>query len=419
MAGSEPSKGLLSFARFANGTINNFNRIVDSTFKYRDPQRKEYTQPKVDSGIRAFAQNLTVLPTTASSLPTEESIPDFVPKFLVKKEPDENDEYASEKVYYHDNQYLQYLKCPTSVRRKMMTMPEMQSKYIVDIPVLMWSKHFSNSEFQRLNKFRGINGFDDVDTDDVRGTLDALSSPNNQYMFDKRMTNGKPNGGCITCAVIGNGGILNGSRKGQEIDAHDYVFRVNTALTTGFEEDVGRRTSFYCFTMITLSNTLRGSRQFGFRSPPYYEDIRYLFFADSGWTYEYLNAVLHNKPAPFSRGKYHRGPPQFPKGINKENIKVIHPDFERYLKWSWVNSKHQHKNVHRPTTGAIMLLAALHTCDQVDIYGFGGSYDKFSEHYYDKKFQKHIFFANHDNIAENNLWEQLHKLGIVKMYKRD
>lgn len=30
---------------------------------------------------------------------------------------------------------------------------------------------------------------------------------------------------CVRCAVVGNGGILKGSRQGLDIDAHDYVFR--------------------------------------------------------------------------------------------------------------------------------------------------------------------------------------------------
>ncbi|XP_019625573.1 PREDICTED: alpha-N-acetylgalactosaminide alpha-2,6-sialyltransferase 1-like [Branchiostoma belcheri] len=30
---------------------------------------------------------------------------------------------------------------------------------------------------------------------------------------------------CVRCAVVGTGGVLSGSNKGAEIDAHDYVFR--------------------------------------------------------------------------------------------------------------------------------------------------------------------------------------------------
>ncbi|XP_072038551.1 alpha-N-acetylgalactosaminide alpha-2,6-sialyltransferase 2-like isoform X2 [Amphiura filiformis] len=332
------------------------------------------------------------------------------------------DEYAREKVYRHDDQYLKYMRCPNTVRRKMLTMKEMKNIYIPDMPLLMWNEHINKDDYKRLQDFKGINGWKDMAYDVIASGLKMLDSPNNQYLFDDRVIDGqlpKDNSSCIRCAVIGNGGMMNGSKMGKEIDANDYVFRVNTALTKGFEEDVGKRTSFYCFTPITLTNTLAVSGKFGFKSPPANDDVRYVFFADNKWTYQLLNAYIRNVDPPRSEDKYHRRPPKFPKRLTAENVKVVHPDFERYLKWSWVNSPHQHKDVHRPTTGAIMMLLALHTCDEVNAYGFGGSYVKFSEHYYDKTFQKHVNYANHDNNAENRLWQRLHDLGIINFYHRD
>ncbi|XP_030833194.1 alpha-N-acetylgalactosaminide alpha-2,6-sialyltransferase 2-like [Strongylocentrotus purpuratus] len=324
-----------------------------------------------------------------------------------------------ERKYRHDDQFEKYLKCPTTVRKKMLDNPNIRSKFVSDIPILMWDKHFNASEFRRLTKYKGVNGWRDINYTDVRGMVGHLNSPNNQYMFDDRLRKAQvPSNDCITCAIIGNGGILKDSGKGAEIDAHDYVFRVNAALTKGFEKDVGKKTSFYCFTLITLHNTLALRHKTKFEIPKGDENLRYLFFADSDWTYTYLAAALSGKPLPKSTGKYHRGPPAFPKQLTADNVKVIHPDFERYLKWSWVNSSAQHKDVHRPTTGAIMLLAALHTCDQVSIYGFAGSYSAYSEHYYDKEYSKHVNYANHDNNAENKLWQYLDEQGIVNLYRR-
>ncbi|CAD6258232.1 unnamed protein product [Miscanthus lutarioriparius] len=45
-----------------------------------------------------------------------------------------------------------------------------------------------------------------------------------------------------TCAVVGNSGILLGSRRGAQIDAHDLVIRLNNARVAGFARDVGART---------------------------------------------------------------------------------------------------------------------------------------------------------------------------------
>lgn len=55
----------------------------------------------------------------------------------------------------------------------------------------------------------------------VGSTLQLLNASANQQLFDRAAFPG----GCVRCAVVGNGGILNGSRQGQAIDSHDLVFR--------------------------------------------------------------------------------------------------------------------------------------------------------------------------------------------------
>ena len=58
-------------------------------------------------------------------------------------------------------------------------------------------------------------------------------------------SSGGGGGGCLSCAVVGGGGGLVGSRQGASIDGHDLVFRVNVALTKGFERDVGTKMNLY------------------------------------------------------------------------------------------------------------------------------------------------------------------------------
>ena len=71
-------------------------------------------------------------------------------------------------------------------------------------------------------------------------------------------------------------------------------------------------------------------------------------------------------------------------------------------------------------TGALVVLLALHICDEATIYGFG--YDpRFTMHYYDNHFVAHTKKSTglHDVDNERNLWIKLHEEGAIRLFKRD
>ena len=50
-------------------------------------------------------------------------------------------------------------------------------------------------------------------------------------------------GYCDTCAMVTNSGFLLGSKAGKFIDSNECVFRMNDGPVTGYEQDVGSRTT--------------------------------------------------------------------------------------------------------------------------------------------------------------------------------
>ncbi|XP_070565111.1 CMP-N-acetylneuraminate-beta-galactosamide-alpha-2,3-sialyltransferase 1-like isoform X2 [Ptychodera flava] len=144
---------------------------------------------------------------------------------------------------------------------------------------------------------------------------------------------------------------------GETIDAHDYVFRVNRALTKGrFAQDVGTRTSFYTF----------------FPESQYAREIQnqsvtsfYVLF--KSYDMDYAIAMLRNNSPPiytYDKGQKHWNPPKPMLDVHK--LKIVHPDFMRYVFTRFLDSK-----AYRPTTGALVVFLAIHLCDEVNMYGFG------------------------------------------------
>ncbi|KAF3853804.1 hypothetical protein F7725_014492 [Dissostichus mawsoni] len=200
--------------------------------------------------------------------------------------------------------------------------------------------------------------------------------------------------GCVTCAVVAGAGILNGSKKGKEIDAHDYVFRMNGAITKGYEEDVGGRTSVYVHTAHSITSSPYMLRAYGYKNVPNDEGIKYVMIPEGMRDFNWLEGLL--KGERIGEGPYKN---------------------RRFIKSRGLLSPHW--AIVRPTNGAFTLFLALHTCDTVSAYGFmTEDYSKYSNYYFEKIKKRVVFYANHDYLMEKNVWKSLHNTKILKLYQR-
>ncbi|XP_072229659.1 alpha-N-acetylgalactosaminide alpha-2,6-sialyltransferase 2 [Leuresthes tenuis] len=292
-------------------------------------------------------------------------------------------------------------------------------RFLEHIPVLQWAKHVTQEQHERLRRYPGAHGWGGIDYNTLVETLSVLNSSANQQMlndWEARWNKSE----CSRCAVVGNGGILKDSQKGTEIDGHHYVFRTNGAIIKDFEQDVGSRTTHYTFSTNTLMNSMRSYAGAGYKGPPVSKETRYIFLPDHDRDYLLMKAAATHTPV--VRGPERNKDPSkyFGEDVSAEKLKMYHPDFIRYLRNRFLRSNAlntKYKDIYRPSTGAVMLLAALHSCDQVSAYGFmTPDYKNYSDHYYDSNYHPVGFFINHDLRMEMKLWQQLHQAGLIRLY---
>ncbi|KAM4536212.1 alpha-N-acetylgalactosaminide alpha-2,6-sialyltransferase 2 isoform 2-T2 [Fundulus diaphanus] len=298
----------------------------------------------------------------------------------------------------------------TTVRKD----PFLRRRFNFSLPVLQWAGSLSRSSWKQLKSRPPPYGWKGLPGKVLQASLSLLNS---SRLFDQ----GSP-GRCVRCAVVGNGGILRGSGQGRNIDEHDLVFRMNGAVIRGFEEDVGTKISFYGFTTNTMKHALSWYRSDGFSKVPQSPEIKYIFIPSDIRDYVLMSATLQGQTVPSGRDRGDRPWTYFghkPPG----NFRMLHPQFISYLTHSFLTSPlmtyRQTRDMYMPSTGALMLLTALHTCDQVSAYGFiTKNYADFSDHYYDSVPRPLRFFANHDLQLEGRLWEALHHRGVLWLFQR-
>ncbi|XP_064870538.1 alpha-N-acetylgalactosaminide alpha-2,6-sialyltransferase 2 [Oncorhynchus nerka] len=283
------------------------------------------------------------------------------------------------------------------------------------VPVLQWAGSFSHSEWGRLETYMPPYGWKGLAQDFVRSTLSLLNDSSSSRLFERRWPDQ-----CVRCAVVGNGGILRGSKQGRAIDSHHFVFRVNGAITKHFEEDVGTKTSFYGFTTNTMKNSLNSYRKDGFTKVPRGRRVRYIFIPSNERDYVMMSAAIQGLTVTSGHDKGDWPSRYFGFKPPVKHFKMLHPDFVTYVTERFLKSPLlKYSQLYMPSTGALMLLTALHMCDQVSAYGFiTKNFADFSDHYYDAVMLPLRFYANHDMQMESWLWEVLHARKVMSLYKR-
>ncbi|XP_063098406.1 alpha-N-acetylgalactosaminide alpha-2,6-sialyltransferase 2 isoform X2 [Cavia porcellus] len=282
--------------------------------------------------------------------------------------------------------------CPSSLSLAIGQHHHFQSLFNFSTPVLLWGGLFTSELWDGLSRHKAPYGWQGLSRQAITSTLSLLNQSESAKLFAHSR---KSSPSCI---------------------------RLNGAVIKDFEHDVGTKTSFYGFTVNTMKNSLRSYKHLGFTAVPQGKHLCYIFIPASIREYLMLRSAILDVSVPEGPDKGDRPQTYFGPKASASKFKLLNPDFISYLKERFLKSElinRGFEDLYMPSTGALMLLTALHTCDQVSAYGFiTENYQKYSDHYFERQKKSLKFYANHDLRLEGTLWRDLHEAGILWLYQR-
>ncbi|XP_062522232.1 CMP-N-acetylneuraminate-beta-galactosamide-alpha-2,3-sialyltransferase 1-like [Corticium candelabrum] len=203
---------------------------------------------------------------------------------------------------------------------------------------------------------------------------------------------------CITCAIIGNAGNLQGSGYGNLIDSKDFIIRANKSPTKGFERDVGALTTHQIVYPESADGYHPGATMLVL---PFKE-------ADIRW----LASIFTTKNV--TRG-FWRHVPASVSGASPEKTFTIHPAFLHYVHTVWLSNPPG----KWPSAGDVSIVLGLHICDELHVMGFGASKYNRWDHYYTARNANAglpIARIHHPAVKEASLRNKLQQDGIINLY---
>ncbi|KAM9165329.1 CMP-N-acetylneuraminate-beta-galactosamide-alpha-2,3-sialyltransferase 1 isoform 1-T4 [Pangshura tecta] len=200
---------------------------------------------------------------------------------------------------------------------------------------------------------------------------------------------------CRRCAVVGNSGNLRQSQYGQDIDAHDFVLRMNRAPTARFESDVGSKTTHHFVYPESFRDLAENVSMIVI--PFKTLDLRWIVSALTTGTINFTYAPVPRKIK-----------------VKRDKILVYHPVFIKYVYDHWL----QHHGRY-PSTGILSVIFALHLCDEVDVYGFGADSNGNWHHYWENNAAGGAFRQTmvHDGDFESNITLTLASIDKIRFFK--